>query len=167
MSEKDSKDTRTLIDEFGKFLHARGLRITSERQDILDHIFATHTHFEAEDLQIRLREVGHRVSKATIYRTLKLLVESGILRVTMSHPDATSAQYELVHGLERIHEHLYCEDCGQVFELSNPAIMESMRKQAETMGFSLVDLNVRLSGRCRELHEKGTCSRSGRTLPKD
>ena len=159
--------TESPVEPFARFLRQQGLRMTSERRHILQHVFAAHTHFEAEDLQIRLREVGHRVSKATIYRTLKLLVESGILRVTMSHPDATSAQYELVHGLERIHEHLYCEDCGQVFELSNPAIMESMRKQAETMGFSLVDLNVRLSGRCRELHEKGTCSRSGRTLPKD
>ena len=165
--EPKNIDRQALIGDFTKYLHSKGLRFTEERKDILEHIFAAHTHFEADDLQMRLREVGHRVSKATIYRTLKLLVEAGVLRQTVTPPDTISAQYELMHGQDRPHEHIYCKDCGKTFELSDPVIREHMTQHAASLGFDLEDLNVQIVGSCKELRTKGTCSRSGMTLNTD
>ncbi len=151
-------DTQALTEHFARFLRSRGLRLTHERRDILEHIFAAHTHFEAEDLQMRLREAGHRVSKATIYRTLKLLLESGVLRTTMTPPDAMSAQYELAHGPERNHDHIYCEGCGKMVELSDPTVRNALEEEAKRLGFEVTDINIHLTGICAEcrLSDDGT-----------
>lgn len=153
MNPSTRQDSQALTEHFARFLRSRGLRLTRERRDILEHIFAAHTHFEAEDLQMRLREAGHRVSKATIYRTLKLLLESGVLRTTMTPPDAISAQYELAHGPERHHDHIYCENCGKMVELSDPGIRRQLREQAEALGFEVTDVSVHLTGLCGDCRE--------------
>jgi len=157
-------NTQSLMAEFLQFLRRRGLRMTAARRDILQHIFAAHTHFEADDLHIRLRDAGHRVSKATIYRTLALFVDAGILRQSIAPSGATSTFYELVHGLDEPHEHLQCEDCGQIIEVTEAELLGYLRKVAHAMGFSLTDHTVKLVGRCEELRRAGHCSRSGRTL---
>ena len=150
MNTSASPDTQALTEHFARFLRSRGLRLTRERRDILEHIFAAHTHFEAEDLQMRLREVGHRVSKATIYRTLKLLLESGVIRTTPTPHDAASAQYELAHGAGRQHDHVYCEGCGKLIELTDPSVRRQLREQAEVLGFEITDISIHLTGYCAD-----------------
>ena len=152
---------QSLVNEFEEYIHKRGLRMTAERRHILEHIFGAHTHFEAEDLHARLRSAGHRIARATVYRTLTLLVEANVLRQIVAPPDSTSAHYELVHGLSHKHEHLQCLDCGQTVEISNTEDIEKqLRIIASSMGFELDDYTVRLTGRCGELKRTGTCSRS-------
>lgn len=153
--------TQSLVTTFVRHLRRRGLRMTVERRHILQHIFAAHTHFEAEDLHARLRSAGHRVSKATIYRTLSLMLESGILRQSVAPQGASSAFYELVHGLDEQHEHLQCQDCGRILEVADPALADQLRNVAAAMGFDLTEHTVKLIGRCRDLHTTGRCSLSG------
>src|SRR5258708_8359669 len=64
---------------FGEFLKRKGLKTTRERHALFDEIFSTHRHFDAEDLVIRMREQGTKISRATIYRTLELLYECGLV----------------------------------------------------------------------------------------
>ena len=64
---------------FRKYLERRGLKLTSERQALFDELFARHEHFEADELLVRLRTKHKKISRATIYRTLDLLVDSGIV----------------------------------------------------------------------------------------
>jgi len=154
-------NTQALISTFAAFLRRRGLRLTAERRHILQHIFSAHTHFEADDLHIRLREAGHRISKATIYRTVSLLQESGILRQSLAPSGATSAYYELVQEAGERHEHLQCEDCGRLFEVTDNALVGHLRQIAVAMGFDLTDCTVKLSGRCDEFRRTGRCSKSG------
>ena len=63
-------DERRVFDDF---LRKKGLKVTRERTALFDEIFSTHRHFDAEDLVIRMRDRGTKVSRATIYRTLELL----------------------------------------------------------------------------------------------
>lgn len=154
-------NTQALISRFAEFLRRRGLRLTSERRHILQHIHSAHTHFEADDLHLRLREAGHRISKATIYRTLSLLQECGVVRRSVAPPGATSAYYELVQAPGERHEHLQCEDCGQVFEVTDVALVGYLRQIAVSMGFHLTDYTVRLAGRCDEFRRTGKCPKSG------
>jgi Fur family transcriptional regulator, ferric uptake regulator len=131
--------------------------MTSERRHILQHVFAAHTHFEAEDLHMRLRAAGHRVAKATVYRTLALMLEAGILRPSIAPPGADSAYYELAHGLDQQHEHLQCQDCGRIVEVTDSGLTERLGAVALGMGFELVDHSVKLVGRCRTLRDAGWC----------
>jgi Fur family ferric uptake transcriptional regulator len=159
---------QSLVNEFAEFLRERGLRMTGERRHILEHIFGAHTHFEAEDLHTRLRSAGHRIARATVYRTLALLVEANIIRQVVAPPDSISAHYELVHGLSHQHEHLQCLDCGETIEVSDTHVIEEgLRQVAAGMGFEMTDYTVRLVGRCEELRRTGTCSRSGLTRERE
>ena len=65
---------------FREYLRDRGLKYTDERRDIVHAVMKTDEHFEAEQLLLDMRQSGHRVGKATIYRSLKLLVACGIVK---------------------------------------------------------------------------------------
>ena len=64
---------------FRKYLERRGLKLTAERRELFDEIFSKHEHVEADELLVRLRAKHKKISRATIYRTLELMVDSGIV----------------------------------------------------------------------------------------
>ncbi len=64
---------------FSEFLKRKGLKTTRERTALFDEIFSTHRHFDAEDLVLRMRERGVKISRATVYRSLDLLFECGLV----------------------------------------------------------------------------------------
>lgn len=155
-------NTQSLITEFTAYLRNHDLRMTRERHHILEHIFAVHTHFEAEDLHARLKDAGHRIARATVYRTIALLVEAGMLREVIGPSGATATYYELIRGQEDRHEHLRCEDCGAIVEFEDSILQERLKHIAADLGFELTDYTVRLTGKCEEMHETGECIRSGK-----
>src|ERR1041385_2763927 len=81
---------------FRRFLKKRGLKFTSERAMILDAVLEKVGLFEAEQLLYEMRQTDHRVSKATIYRTLHHLVEAGIIREVFL--DSKQAHYQMTYG---------------------------------------------------------------------
>ena len=100
-------------DIFREYLESKKLKFTIERQKILDRVFANHKHFEADELLVDLRQNKLKISKATIYRTLSLLVKSGLLREVIF--GERHAHYEQVYGYEH-HDHLVCNTCGKIIE---------------------------------------------------
>src|SRR5690606_25215469 len=100
------------MDKFREFLEVRKRKCTGERMRMVEHVFEKHNHFEADQLLVSMKEKGVRVSRSTVYRTLALLVEAGLLREL--HFGARTA-YEHDYGYPH-HEHLYCEKCGRVIE---------------------------------------------------
>jgi len=105
--------------KFREFLATRGLRMTREREVILDAVLDTHDHFDVERLYIELRRRERFVSRATVYRTLHLLVESGLVDRARFGTDAFS--YEQMHGREH-HDHMVCNRCGSVIEFVSSEI---------------------------------------------
>lgn len=104
---------------FRRTLKGEGLKYTPERARVLDTIVGIDGLFEAERLIERLRSGGHRVSKATVYRTLKLMVEAGIIqRVPL---DTDQAHYQLVFGREPT-EMIVCVDSNRVETISVPEL---------------------------------------------
>ena len=81
---------------FRRFLRSKNLKYTPERADILNAIIEGDDVFEAEELLLNMRQRGHRVSKATIYRTIKLLQDAGI--ITQALFDARQSHYRLIFG---------------------------------------------------------------------
>ena len=102
---------------FRQFLDGDGLKFTPERRLILQEVFRNHRHFEADDIVIGLRNRGSRVSRASIYRTLHLLVGSGLLINVYSAEK--HGHYEHTFGHDH-HDHLICTECGRMIEISDP-----------------------------------------------
>src|SRR5881392_3575742 len=105
--------TEKEINRFGGFLLDQGLKLTTERTALVREIFATHYHFEADELLFKMKGKGLKISRATIYRTLELLVKSGMVRRV--HLGEEHYHYEHVLG-DSHHDHLICTTCGTVIE---------------------------------------------------
>lgn len=103
------------VEKFREFLELKGLKITGERLKIVEHVFEKHNHFEADQLLADMKAKSLRVSRSTVYRTLALLVEAGLLRELHFGP---STAFEHDYGYPQ-HEHLYCERCGKVIEFES------------------------------------------------
>lgn len=104
---------------FVEFLKRRGLKTTRERTALFDEIFSAHRHFDADDLVEKMRERGKKISRATVYRTLELLHECGLVgRVRLNEE---KYRYERLRKGEH-HDHLVCTGCGRVIEFVEPRI---------------------------------------------
>jgi len=132
---------------FRKYLEKRGLKLTSERQALFDELFARHEHMEADELLVRLRTNHKKISRATIYRTLDLLVDAGIVgRVRIGE---TGYRYERLRAGEH-HDHLICNECGRVIEFFEPAIESLQDEVCERYGFLALSHSHQLRGICRQ-----------------
>lgn len=148
----DPVNQTNLRKAFETFLRGRALKFTNQRERIFDRAFATHEHFTAETLYRWLEEEeGAPVSRATVYRTLSLLVEGRFLESL----DAGRGElyYEHVLG-HRHHDHLVCLGCGRIDEFYDERIEVLQREAAEKKGFELVDHDLRLLGYCRACSKK-------------
>jgi Fur family ferric uptake transcriptional regulator len=140
-------------DHFSRFLAGRGLRYTSERRAVVGVVFDRHRHFEADDLVVWTR--GHRpaVSRATIYRTLELLVKAGLVR-QMTLGDKSAQHYEQVLGIPH-HDHLICLACGRVQEVQSADLEREQDALCDRHGFEAHHHNLEIFGLCRRCRAAG------------
>ncbi|MCK4385717.1 MAG: transcriptional repressor [candidate division Zixibacteria bacterium] len=132
---------------FAKYLNSRDLKLTKERKTVLEEISLHTGHLEAEDLWHNLRKKKKRASRATIYRTLDLLVDSGIVRkVDFGHGHS---HYEQVLGHAH-HEHMICIKCGKVIEFPDEKIERLIKKLCEKSGFKHTSHCFQIFGYCKE-----------------
>lgn len=137
---------------FVDYLRQRALRLTPQRARIFDRAFSTHEHFSAETLFGWLREEqGPRTSRATVYRTLALLVEGHFLDCFDSGKG--ELLYEHVMG-HRHHDHLMCTGCGRIEEFFDDRIERIQEEICARYGFELVDHDHRLRGLCKACARK-------------
>ena len=136
----------TIRNNFEAFLKERKLRLTAQRALVFERAFATHEHFTAETFLGWLTEDGSGVSRATLYRTLALLVEGGFLELLDA--GTGEAWYEHVIG-HKHHDHLICTECGRIEEFHEPRIEALQEEVARARGFQLTSHDLRLLGRCR------------------
>jgi Fur family ferric uptake transcriptional regulator len=112
-----------------RYLKAKGLNVTRARQQILAEVTNWPAHFDAAQLWMKLSAA--RIAPATIYRTLDLLVEAGLVRKLQLNPNR--AQYEALLG-HRHHDHLVCTRCGAVSEFSDGRLEERLAELPEELG---------------------------------
>lgn len=120
---------------FNAFLDRQNLRKTVERNMILTVIFEMDTHFTVEKLQKALKKRKYYVSKSTLYKTVSLLVEAGLIIKHYFSPDS-SAQYEKFFNI--VHNHVYMEDTDEVFEFSDERINEVIKDIEKKYGVEAI-----------------------------
>jgi len=130
---------------FRAHLRRRGLKYTRERQSILQAVMRNEQHFEADELLWAMRRQNVRVGKATIYRTLPLLVEAGIVREVIY--GEKHAHYEHTFG-HTPHDHMICRECGQVIEFDSKEVLELIGQLCRRRGFQPLYHRFQVSGRC-------------------
>lgn len=124
-----------LCSVFRRFLKSQDLKYTQERADVLDAIISRDDAFEAEELLLDLRSRGHDVSKATVYRTLRLLMDAGI--ITQSLFDSKQSQYELLYGREP-RDFMVCMKSGKRIEFQNKELSALRDRICRELGWKPV-----------------------------
>jgi len=140
-------------EKFREFLASRSKpqRYTDQQRDMVRYIFSKHNHFDADQLIDEMKEFS--VSRATIYRTLKKLVEAGLLREIEV---GARKFYEHDYGYPQ-HEHMYCTKCKNMIEFQSSAIESVIREVCLRNQFQAESHTFVIQGIC------GSCNRARTT----
>ena len=136
---------------FAEFLRRKGLRLTGERKAVLRAALDDDGHFDAEKLWQEVNAQGGNVSRATVYRTVALLVECGQLR--QIDTGERKSRFEPVAGREH-HEHLVCNECGRIIEFHEPKMEDVLPRVCRKNDFEMTGHYVRITGWCGDCRRK-------------
>ncbi|MGE5237328.1 MAG: Fur family transcriptional regulator [Chloroflexota bacterium] len=152
LSERPGTHKRVQMDKqrFREFLSAKGFKSTRERDEIITEILDSEGHFNLDDLFLRLRAKGSKVSRASIYRTIPLLVESGLIE-EVERGDKRS-NYERVSS-DSHHDHMICIRCGKVIEFFSPALESLQDELCTKESFTKVKHHMEILGYCAHCAE--------------
>lgn len=139
MDKPEARETLT------RYLKQKNLRPTRERFVLLGEVLQMSGHFDADDLFAGLSAKGAKVSRATVYNTLDLLVECGLIsryRFGENH-----SRYEKAFGRPR-HDHLICLECGDIIEFVSEKLEKLQREVCEANAFRLQNSTLQIFGIC-------------------
>ena len=132
---------------FVQFLRDNNLKVTKERIMLLEELFNSAGHLDADSLLFQLRHKGRKVSRATIYRTLDLLVQCGLAR--KSRLGREHYVYEKVTPGKR-HDHMVCTGCGTIIEFYDAELEERQRQVCLANSFQPTFYSLQIQGLCAE-----------------
>jgi len=136
--------------ELADWLAKKGLRHTTQRRIIAEIFFGSTEHLNLEEILARARKLDSKIGYATVYRTMKLLAESGL--ATLRRFEGGATRYELAAGVAH-HDHLICRDCGRITEFEEPEIERLQDAVAKRYGWRIESHKHELYGLC------GSCLR--------
>lgn len=142
----DEEQYAALRERLAAHMEKLGLRSTAQRRLVTDTFFRSRGHLSIEELLGLVRKEDPGVGYATVYRTLKLLAESGI--AYERHFGDGVSRYEIAHEDEH-HDHLICTECDKIFEFENEEIERLQEEVARQKGFHITRHKLELYAECR------------------
>ena len=146
MRESDEK----LIERFGNYLRLRKLSLTKERRQTSVMVCRMKNHFTVDELFVSMHQAGTKTSKATLYRTIQLLLEARILREVALGGRET--RYELAES-GYYHGHMICQHCGKVIEFKTTSLEKALHKASLSQEFLMLTAQATISGICTQCAE--------------
>ncbi len=148
-----AQDRSPLVRLFGRYLREQGLPVTRQREAVAEVVFGSDGHLSVDEIERLLRASGERTGKATIYRTLDLLVKS---KLVAEHDFGEGfKRYEHRLSEEPIHEHLICLGCGKVTEFQSFEVHRIEALVTAQHGFRSTRHKLEIYGLCRECMDAG------------
>lgn len=144
---EDTDIVREVKKIFSAYLEKHGLRKTPERFAILEEIYSRNDHFDAELLYIHMKTQNYRVSRATVYNTLEILVACDLVKKHQFGKNL--AQFEKSYGYKQ-HDHAICLETGQVIEFCDPRIQQIKDMVRDLLGFEVTHHSLTLFGYSKE-----------------
>ncbi|MBW2069844.1 MAG: transcriptional repressor [Deltaproteobacteria bacterium] len=152
------------IEIFREFIRQKKLRNTPEREQVIRTIFATHDHFDVDELYHELQRRNEKISKATIYRTIPLLLECGLIQEAFFQDG--HMHYEHIYGHDH-HCHLRCLGCDKIVEFIDNSMAVLEEKLGRQYNFLVTAHKLEVYGycaKCRAHHSSlNLVSRRGQT----
>lgn len=139
-----------------RYMAKHGLKYSRQREVITDVFFRADGHLRVDELLDRAREVDPRISQATVYRTMRLLTDSGLAEQRQFIDGQT--RYEPSDQAGEHHDHLMCTECGKIIEFVDERIEELQEHVARQNGFVVTDHKMELYGICSECQQRGNRS---------
>jgi Fur family ferric uptake transcriptional regulator len=147
---------QTAVEEkqvFTDYLAKHRLKRSDQREAILDAFLASEEHLSVDDLLQLVQQRRHDVGRTTVYRTLKLLCEAGLASELQVGGET---RFERDYNREH-HDHLICEECGEIIEFQSPEIERLQEEIAKRLGFTIKRHRHQIFGTC----QRDTCSGRG------
>lgn len=133
--------------ETSQTLKEKGVRLTRQRQVLLDLIDGSGDHLDAETLYNLARQKDAKLNRVTVYRTLKMLKESGLVdELDLLHKDGDQHYYET--KMKREHAHIICLDCGKVEEYFGEPLSKMRKEVEDSLGFAVAVMRTEIGGYC-------------------
>jgi Fur family transcriptional regulator, ferric uptake regulator len=163
--KQDSKITQTkedVRDIFTAYLEKNKQRKTPERYAILDEIYSNKEHFDVDALYLKMKNRNYHVSRATVYNTLDLLVDSGLVKKHQFGQN--TSHFEQAYGFKQ-HDHLICIKCKKVLEFCDPRVQQISSTMGSVLKFSVTHHALHLYGQ-PNVDENGTCEQCNENVSK-
>lgn len=149
---------------FGRYLREQGLPVTHQREAVAEVVFSAQGHLSVDEIEGELRNRGERIGKATIYRTLDLLVRSKLVE---EHDfEEGFKRYEHRLSREPVHAHLVCTETGEILEFRSPEVQRILEDVAREHGFQPTHHKLVIFGLSKTARALGATVRNeGLTCP--
>lgn len=147
-SDRDDRAAQ-VQSKFAEFLKKKGLRMTPQRQAILDLLLVSEHHVSQEEIYAKLKARG--IGKVTVFRTLKMLETSGLVDSVAS--PGGKRRYELETGRPH-HDHLICVECGRIIEIRWAEVEKIQERACKKIGFRPLYHRHEIFGRCKACDAK-------------
>lgn len=151
MAHLDRDEGAALLERFRRFLRDHRLPVTRQRDLVAQTVLLAEDHLSVDGIRRRLRDKGEQVGTATVYRTLDVLLESGLVR---AHDFGEGFKRYEAMPAQAHHEHLICERCGRVVEFQNERLERMLPIIADEHGFQHDRHRVEIYGICRECRQR-------------